>query len=426
MPLCRKRTCHTCVGSHTAFMLSSTSKSSVRLADGQMVGIDDILSLGQPGIVALAGATVAVDASAEDLADIAALPNTIGDDTVDVLAGAYNIASNRDLLCYPNPWCFTDRPAIVVGSGPSLPDHLETVRRHARTHLIVAAVSAVRPLIDAGIWPHVVAPKERIVHPDWCVQGCPSSVLYAGLSLVPRLHALFDNRLAVGDGSNLAIWSGTYCPYAPGPLSGTHAIGMALALTSGPVYLVGMDSCGGHCTGYQGSDTPASDMALCYDGQYRPSSWIYRIGRANIARKHAGRCVQVAACAAVIPGVPLGVVTETYTEPLSIPLQRPTLWRRRQRLCANLRALSQDLERFAARAASTACIADTHLSWMDSENKVLFEALLAPTVAQLSMERRCGMRDVDVVEWYREATANIVSMIRPTIDQMVSMGHDDE
>ncbi len=51
---------------------------------------------------------------------------------------------------------FTDVPAIVVGAGPSLDRNLDLLRRASSRSIIIAVDTALRPLLTAGIVPHVV------------------------------------------------------------------------------------------------------------------------------------------------------------------------------------------------------------------------------------------------------------------------------
>lgn len=394
---------------------------SIQFRDGRQFSFNDLLALGQPGVVELASASIIPGTPPEVIADLAALPQTIGDDTLDVLVGAYNIAKNIQSLAYPCQYQITENPAIVVGSGASLMEQMPAIKEHYGTYLIVASASAVKPLLEAGVVPHVIAPKERTFYPDWCFKDCPDNVIYAGLNVVPGLAHRFPSQFCVGDGANLAIWSDTHRPYAPGPTSGTHAMGMALALTSGPVFLVGMDNCGRHYSGYTVRERTMEDVTLCYDGEHRESHWLYRVARANMARKHEGRCFQLSSTAAVIDGIPL-YDWITVRQKLVIPQISMTETARHAAMKDKLRRLPQDLDTFFGITQTCSTIHGTHLGKMDSPNKTLFLAMMAPTIAQLSMERRLGMSDADVLQWYREATLNIITMVDGTFNEMRVMG----
>jgi hypothetical protein len=393
---------------------------SLRLGDGREVDYNYILSQGHPGIVELAGAVLLPGASDEERANIASLPHTAGDDAQDVMLGAYNIAKNLSTFGYPAPYTFTDAPAIVVGSAPSLTKWLPKLRETYGNYLIVASASAVRPLVEAGIIPHIVAPKERTRYPEWCFDICPDTPLYAGLSVVPDLAERFPHRWCVGDASNVPLWAGCDLPIAPGPTSGTHAMSMALLATSGPVCLVGMDNCGGHYSGYQGTENASPETVLCHDGQMRSSKWLYRVARANMQRKHDDRCVQLCKSAAMIEGIPYGWMPRgksfTMPKPTAIHAEK------RDRLRWLLKQLPRDWDEFWGHTQAVSTIAGTQLPGLHTENKILFNALLTPLCIQLSMERRLGMSDANVIQWYREATRNMIEMLSSTIHSMATIG----
>jgi hypothetical protein len=49
---------------------------------------------------------------------------------------------------------FTDKPALIISSGPSLDDALETLKAVANRYVIFAVAGALRPLLAAGITPN--------------------------------------------------------------------------------------------------------------------------------------------------------------------------------------------------------------------------------------------------------------------------------
>lgn len=392
----------------------------VRFADGREASVNDVISMGHAGLVNLSGAVLLPGASQDAIDALSRMPMTIGDDSMDVMIGAYNIAKNLDLLAYPDPKVFTDAPAIVVGSGPSLDGMIKTLKDTYGKYLIVSSASAVRKLLDNSIIPHVVAPKERIKYPDWCFYGVPDHVKYGGLLVVPGIHHRFTQAWCVGDCNPLSGWAGAYRHCATGPTSGTHAVSLALDLTSGPVYLVGIDNCGGHYTGYQGTEIGVDSAVKCYDGQLRESQWVYNISRENIGRNSRGRVVQTSPQAAVIDGV--------FCEPLcpgrhvEMPTILPVHQDRVDVFKSNLRRLPEDWDNFWGLTQAAEKIEDANLLKLESANRVLFRSILIPTLAQLSMERRQGMSDGDVMAWFREATLNIMDKLSPTINAMATIG----
>lgn len=393
---------------------------SIRLKDGREIDYDSLISMGLPGIVNLAGSSLLPTATSEDKANIAALPHTAGDDAQDVMLGAYNIACNAHYLDRPDLHAFTDAPAIVVGSGPSLTEYIPKLRETYGQYLIVASASAVRPLIEAGIEPHIIAPKERTRYPSWCFDICPTSVLYAGLIVVPDLPEKFTTGWCVGDSGDISRWAGCDMPIAPGPSSGTHALSVALMATTGRVFLIGMDNCGGHFAGYKGIEQRVDDSCLCYDGVTRESKWIYRVARVNMANKHQDRVTQLSLTAAIINGIDHGTLDggKQFVIPSVSAYHQP----RTSVFKSTLQRLPKDWDTLFGLTQTARNVVDTQLTKLDSPNLPLFHALLTPTVAQLSMERRLGMPDDDVMFWYREATLNIINTLTDTINEMATIG----
>jgi hypothetical protein len=394
---------------------------SVKLKNGALASIDDIIAMGQMGVVELAGAEVLPGVTDDDIADIAALPLTIGDDAQDVMVGAFNIAKNKELLEYQDLEQFTDCPAIVVGSGPSLDTMIDKIKATYGQFIIIAAASATRKLLDHGITPHVIAPKERIKYPDWCFDGLPRSVAYAGLQVVPEHHLASDHKWCVGDAGPLSSWAGTYRHRAIGPTSGTHAITVAMDLTSGPIYLIGMDNCATHHAGFMGKDVKFDETVKCYDGEMRDSQWIYRIARANISH-NSGRLIQLSPTAAVIQGVNLSTLGSGGK--VNMPIIRKDRKHRYTEFTKLMRSLPDDWNMLWGITQSASKIADTRLEKIETNNRILFHMMLSPSVAQLSMERRLGASDDYVIRWYRDIARNMIDMLTGTITEMSNVASD--
>lgn len=393
---------------------------SVRFKDGREVDYNYIVNMGLPGIVELAGSSLLPGVSEEEKQNLLALPHTAGDDAQDVMLGAYNVAKNIELLKSNNLSTITDVPAIVIGSGPSLTEYLPKIKEEYGKYLLVASASAVRPLIEAGIEPHVIAPKERTRYPLWCFDICPDTALYAGLLVVPDLHNKFKTGWCVGDSGQISQWADVSYPIAPGPSSGTHAMSVALSLTTGPIFLIGMDNCGGHFNGYKGIEQRVDDSAMCYDGITRESKWIYRVARTNMMYKHDNRTYQLSPEAAIVDGVPLGKLTGGRR--FNACFTPFTNQKRYDRMKHVLKRLPEDWDSLYGFTQTVTSIEDTRLSRLNSPNSLLFHAILAPTVVQLSMERRLGMSDKDVIQWYKEATHNIIETLTDTINEMTTIG----
>jgi hypothetical protein len=355
------------------------------------------------------------------------MPWTLGDDHVDVLLGAYNMAVNNELLDWPLPHVITDSPAIVIGSGPSLEEHLDDLIALRHSCLLIASHSAANRLLRAGIMPHMICPKERTTPYDWQCGGLDGSVIYAGLTLVPERHDKYRSKLRCGDGGLLSAWG--YCARerATGPSSGTFALSVAIDVTTGPIYMVGMDNAGGHYSGYSVRELDQCETVMCHDGVMRGSHWLFRVCRANIASQQiasGNRVRQACSRAAIIENVPLEPLPLHYTKLDLLPIHSERS--HRQLFLEDLARLPDDWENLYARSQVVSQIGDTmwdHL--VDGHNGLLIGALLGPLYAQLSIQRRIGMSDADVLEWFREATRNLIDTLGPTINKMGAIGRYD-
>jgi hypothetical protein len=80
-------------------------------------------------------------------------------------------------------------PAILVGAGPSLDDVLPALRDAQNSALIISVDTALRPLLAAGISPHVVVavdPGEANTRHLWDLPPCPDTYLVTEASVDPH------------------------------------------------------------------------------------------------------------------------------------------------------------------------------------------------------------------------------------------------
>jgi hypothetical protein len=97
--------------------------------------------------------------------------------------------------------CAPGVPAIVVGAGPSLDANLAALRRCARRAVVVAADTAARPLLAAGIVPHLIVsidPTEVNGRHLAELRGDAACSLVAEPSLDPAGLAAFGGRVFFG------------------------------------------------------------------------------------------------------------------------------------------------------------------------------------------------------------------------------------
>jgi hypothetical protein len=216
-----------------------------------------------------------------------------GDDLLDFAIGLDSYNKNRWLLdCEPLPRAVYDGDAVCVGSGPSLDKHLDHLRRIQNRVLICAAHSVLRRLLDAGITPHVVTPKERLPDPPKLPEVMPESIIYAGLPVVQYAPERFHRHYLVGDSGRQAQWLGIHRQDIPIPTtSGSLSTSVAAVMATGRIWLVGHDMYIGHYAGFQFKEETGDGDILCADGQRRPANWVYRSCQNEIGRLAEGRTV---------------------------------------------------------------------------------------------------------------------------------------
>jgi hypothetical protein len=178
-------------------------------------------------------------------------PWALGNDINDTFMGLYHAGINAATLL-PSPslgdvaGIFGDRPAISIGAGPSVKDHLEELRALQDKAILVACDAIYGPLLEAGITAHFVTPLERLRQQSDLLKGAASTrTIFAGIPAChPDLVRLFENRtIYVHAMDRLYDW------LAPkeelrcltGSSTGVLSVLVAASLTRGKVYLVGHD-----------------------------------------------------------------------------------------------------------------------------------------------------------------------------------------
>jgi hypothetical protein len=141
-------------------------------------------------------------------------------------------------------------PAVVVAAGPSLDRALAPLAEIQQRALIIAVDTALRPLLGAGVTPHVVVavdPTEENARHLTDLPPCPGTSLVAEGSIDPDAVAGFAGRTFFFSVSDHAPW-----PWLrglgrdPGRLRAfgsvlTSAFDLALLMGCGPVIFAGAD-----------------------------------------------------------------------------------------------------------------------------------------------------------------------------------------
>ncbi len=145
---------------------------------------------------------------------------------------------------------FTGVPAVVVGAGPSLDENVRALARLQDRAVIIAADTTVRPLLAAGVRPHLVVgvdPAELNARHVSGVDGLDETWLVGEGSLHPSAFGSFAGRTFTFKVSRHEPW-----PWLEGQGAGrgtlrawgsvvTSAFDLALRLGCSPVVFAGLD-----------------------------------------------------------------------------------------------------------------------------------------------------------------------------------------
>ncbi len=204
-------------------------------------------------------------------ATLADRPWALGNDINDTFMGLYHSALNAKVIL-PSPSLGNvcgafQAPAISVGAGPSVKDHLEELRQLQNRCIIVACDAVYPALIKEGIVPHFVCPLERLKQQAPLLQSAQGTrTIFAGIPAChPDTVAHFENRtLYVHAMDRLYDWLAPTEPLRciTGSSTGVLSFLIAASLTRGPVYLVGHDlSRGEHGSHFEGCELAAKAFA---------------------------------------------------------------------------------------------------------------------------------------------------------------------
>jgi hypothetical protein len=142
------------------------------------------------------------------------------------------------------------RPAVIAGAGPSLNRNIEDLRPYRADVILIAADTALKPLLSAGLAPdYVVAvdPGELNARHLRDAPAGPETTLVAEASVHPASFTPFDGRTVMFRVAGHSPWPWlTSLGIDPGPLRAwgsviTSAFDLALVMEADPVVFVGAD-----------------------------------------------------------------------------------------------------------------------------------------------------------------------------------------
>jgi hypothetical protein len=365
-----------------------------------------------------------------------------GNSTIDGLHGAYNLCKNAEFLVDAPPLVDVpklDCPAIAVGAGPSLAKVIDKLPALRDKCLIVACDTVAAKLKKAGCDPHVVTPLERINVTSKKLADYKGNAWFCGLPVVPPAAVRqFKRHLSVCHDDTLYDWAGICHDEDPkkdrkittGSTSGTMSVYVADQLVSGPVYLVGHDLC-------------VEDVSYFDDDveSARQEHEVQRQVRGNDGEMHgtteawARARDEIDACAAYRRVINVSTSLDTgvrfqYAEdgrlpaPGSLPTIKPRLKTKKrandwQTLKARGKKLYKDWTRIVDDARLASSLQSMDISRVCSEKNVpLFAYILRPLFAQISVERRLGRPEDQLVSIWKQRISNMGREITGVIKQM--------
>ncbi len=120
------------------------------------------------------------------------LITSFGNSVEDILVGTDNYLNNwkhvfrgLDYCCFEG--MYKNKPAIIVGAGPSLDNNIQHLREVKGKALILCVDAALDSLLDKGIVPDVVASIERttVITKFYKRDIIPDSIVYLGPNVIP-------------------------------------------------------------------------------------------------------------------------------------------------------------------------------------------------------------------------------------------------
>ena len=368
-------------------------------------------------------------------------PLTMGDDVIDGMQGAYHAALQAHMLVRaptPDELAPMTCPAICIGSGPSLADHLDELRALQGKALIICADSALEGLLKAGITPHMVTPLERVwttlaMFPRKHYPG----VVFAGASAVHQdVAAKFDKHLSIPGSDVLFTWQGYRQDqlFFYGQSTGVASVALAAKLTSGAIYLVGHDLAFrdnvSHWDGYHQAYQLGSGVERLtiegHDGKEVQTQrlWITFRDEISDTARATGRVANVNAVTGVGAAI-TGTLALGLPDPATLPDFALPAWPEPNDARAD--AFADVLERLPRDARAVLAglsrerltISDIDFSSLcPSRNAQMFGYVFRSIIGQFSMQSMTGQDPTEGAQQCAQAICNAMRGILPLIDEM--------
>jgi len=148
---------------------------------------------------------------------------------------------------------FKGVPMIIAGAGPSLARNAHLLKEAKGKAVIVAAITAYKPLLKYGVVPDFVIASERVDLPEYFTYGeddmktrlILAEVAHPGMfgRKVSQKFVFFNPFVSLSH-AQAPLWGSSYFPSTGGSVT-TAAFDMAVMFGCDPVVLVGQDLCFG-------------------------------------------------------------------------------------------------------------------------------------------------------------------------------------
>lgn len=148
---------------------------------------------------------------------------------------------------------FNGVPMIIAGAGPSLQKNARLLKEAKGKAIIVAAITAYKPLLNYGVVPDFIIASEMVDLPEYFTYGekdLETRLILAEIShpgmferKVKEKFVFFNPFISLSK-AQAPLWGSSYFPSTGGSVT-TAAFDMAIMFGCDPVVLVGQDLCFG-------------------------------------------------------------------------------------------------------------------------------------------------------------------------------------
>lgn len=341
-----------------------------------------------------------------------------GNSTIDSAHGLANLIANVRTLI-PSPKItkpITDAPIIAVGAGPSTQELLPQIAESGCP--VICCDAALKPLLAHGVKVLGCTPLERLRSTAWKLPEDTGNAVFMGSPFCPpEAVRAFASHTFWPTADPIYEWLGIEGEtFHPGTTTGTMAVAVALRLTTGPVYLVGHDLCGGHMDGADISKhfTDGFNAShLGHDGEMKKTKTAWLRAKFDLEGMDTKRLINAGGnvkMGLVLDGIRTGPLPIWVDSRATVPTSanKPLSPEILERITSLPDDLLAGVENLTKITALSECGLD-NLIHPRSLDAAIY--LLRPLYAQMSIERRFGHEPTRLVSAFQEAFRNIVTTV---------------